>query len=261
MWLEILQQCKMQRVLNLLVLLFACKRRIKRLRFPWKTSKNTKLSLTTAAMPPPQVTHTNVKGGRVQSQISQPDLKASVWHNVVCGTKLTLTRSWRRRYTSTCTCWQVQRGSRYRRAADTPRRDRHGQRWGRKSWGSERTGAAPPPGAGGSLSVWSPAAHSSASYSTERAEHQGTMRKVGARSKQSNPSPHRILFSSCFLSFSSFCSTFRMVSRSCSSRKEKFSSSVSSSIGPSDYTPPVNSAKRGGKSGTATLCCRLLLFV
>lgn len=41
---------------------------------------------------------------------------------------------------------------------------------------------------------------------------------------------HRILFSSLFLSFSSFCNTFRITSLSCSSRKAKSRSSPSCSI-------------------------------
>lgn len=44
---------------------------------------------------------------------------------------------------------------------------------------------------------------------------------------------HRILFSSLFLSFSSFCNTFRIMSLSCSSRKAKSRSSPSCSIAPS----------------------------
>lgn len=44
-------------------------------------------------------------------------------------------------------------------------------------------------------------------------------------------SPHRILFSSRFLNFSSFCSTFRIISLSFSRRKERFRSSPTCSIG------------------------------
>lgn len=80
---------------------------------------------------------------------------------------IALTRSWHRRYTSTGVCWEVWRGSRCRRAADTPRRDLRGRRWGPALSGSGRTVAPPAPGADGNLFVWSPAAHSSASCSTE----------------------------------------------------------------------------------------------
>lgn len=56
-------------------------------------------------------------------------------------------------------------------------------------------------------------------------------------------SPHRILFSSLFLSFSSFCSTFRIISRSCSSRKERFRSFPDCSIDPTVTSYPVMSAR------------------
>lgn len=56
-------------------------------------------------------------------------------------------------------------------------------------------------------------------------------------------SPHRILFSSLFLSFSSFCSTFRIISRSCSSRKERFRSFPDCSIDPTVTSYPVMSGR------------------
>lgn len=57
-----------------------------------------------------------------------------------------------------------------------------------------------------------------------------------------NSSSHRILFSSRFLSFSSFWSTFRIMSLSCSSRKERFRSCPACSIGPSVYTQTIKPA-------------------
>lgn len=261
MWLEILQQCKMQRVLNLLVLLFACKRRIKRLRFPWKTSNKHKIKFDYSCHAPPSgdtyecqrrprsvanITARSEGFGMAQCCLRDKtdtyEILAQTLHlhvYVLAGTtrQSLQTRSWHSTHRSP-------------RSKMRPKVLRQRAHWRcPTSWGR-----------------WEPfCLISSSSFFSllfdRKSRTSGDDEKSGRESKRSNPSPHRILFSSCFLSFSSFCSTFRMVSRSCSSRKEKFSSSVSSSIGPSDYTPPVNSAKRGGKSGTATLCCRLLLFV
>lgn len=86
----------------------------------------------------------------------------------------------------------------------------------------------------------------------EEGEHWGVI--TGAQREMtwlSSAGSHRILFSSRFLSFSSFCSTFRIISLSCSSRKERFRSSPFCSIGSSIDAGPVNSA---------TSCCESLRF-
>lgn len=137
------------------------------------------------------------------------------------------TRSWRTRYTSTGRCWVVSRCSHCRRAADIPCRDHRDQRSDPRPWGSERTAALRAPVAGGSLCVSFPTARSSASCLTQRKDDQGSHQRP---SLPHGSSLHRILFSSLFLSFSSFCSTFRIMSLSCSSRKAKSSSSPSCSI-------------------------------
>lgn len=175
---------------------------------------------------------------------------------------LTLTKSWRTHYTSTDTCREVWRGSCCRRAADTPCRDHRDQRSGPNSWGSERTVAPPAPGADWILFVWSPAAHSSASCLTETGDHlvyYYDPQQYEHEFKWWSRRSHRILFSSLFLSFSSFCSTFRIISLSCSSRKERFRSSPTSSIIPTVYNPLVNSAKQRhcmeGCQIPTTSCC------
>lgn len=89
-------------------------------------------------------------------------------HAALVPAGIALTWSWHKRCTSTDVLCELLRDSRCRRAADTPRRDRRGWRSGPASSGSGRTVAPPGPGADGFPFVWSPVAHSSASWKRNR---------------------------------------------------------------------------------------------